>query len=368
MDSKAFVQLALETLTCSQKELAARLEVSPTQISKWKNGEHMSSEMEHKFRVIINIGDKSPEFVLLAGSLEAAEKWERLIHFLAQEADEEAETGYDTGPLSDDLGLLCPFTFDTLKRMGVDLPKTFPAELDIDYEEYSDDLWDLIHENPYSSLICKIYKSFTNVFGFYAAYILELDCDDELGLLETEAENIEPCLLDLAASKIDEEEVKGIATEFRSFRNRVKKDYGKWLNIVKGRAMRNGVPLRAELLDMVYKSHEELGEEAEQESLGFNATRLHPDIYMDELLRGMRIIHQVLPAIMKKLGIGEDEFQLDASVLQIDYSRSVAGSPLILFTCLLGYHWREKHDNGGERQLSPPTRQAPFSSSRLQKP
>ncbi|MDR2209543.1 MAG: hypothetical protein LBE22_11295, partial [Azoarcus sp.] len=75
-------------------------------------------------------------------------------------------------------------------------------------------------------------------------------------------------------------------------------------------------PLGAELLNMVYDSPEELGLEAERESLGFNQGRLHPDIYMDELLTGMRVIHQVLPAILKKLGI-EDEFQLDSSELRL---------------------------------------------------
>jgi ribosome-binding protein aMBF1 (putative translation factor) len=40
------IELALGTLGCSQKELALKLKVSPTQISKWKNGEYMSSEME----------------------------------------------------------------------------------------------------------------------------------------------------------------------------------------------------------------------------------------------------------------------------------------------------------------------------------
>jgi hypothetical protein len=67
---------------------------------------------------------------------------------------------------------------------------------------------------------------------------------------------------------------------------------------------------------MVYESDEALGHEAERESLGFNSSRLHPDIYMDELLRGMRVIHQVLPAIMKKLGM--EDFKLDESELRIN--------------------------------------------------
>jgi hypothetical protein len=41
----------------------------------------MSQEMEDKIRAMINIGDKQPTFVLLAGSVEAANKWEKLIHF-----------------------------------------------------------------------------------------------------------------------------------------------------------------------------------------------------------------------------------------------------------------------------------------------
>jgi transcriptional regulator with XRE-family HTH domain len=81
MGSEALVQLALETLSCSQKDLALRLGVSPTQISKWKNGEYMSQEMEDKIRAMINIGDKQPMFVLLAGSVEVANKWEKLNPF-----------------------------------------------------------------------------------------------------------------------------------------------------------------------------------------------------------------------------------------------------------------------------------------------
>jgi len=67
---------------------------------------------------------------------------------------------------------------------------------------------------------------------------------------------------------------------------------------------------------MVSETDDALGHEAEAESLGLNSSRLHPDIYMDELLRGMSVIHQVLPAIMKKLDI-YDEFKLNVSELRV---------------------------------------------------
>lgn len=312
----ALVELALKTLSCSQKELALRLGVSPTQISKWKSGEHMSDEMEEKIRAIVNIGDKDPRFVVWAGSLEDANKWEKLIRLLADLALVGDETGYDTYPLKDEEELLCWHTFYVLREMGVEIPRKFPQELDLDYDSVDDDeIGDLLEENCYSNLIDRIYKSLTNVYGFYAAYISELMDDEKLELIDTPACNVESCLMELAACKI--EVGQELAPRFRDFKRRVMKEYEEWITVVKDKAFRAGIPLRAELLGIIYDSDEGLGNEAERESLGFNSSRVHPDIYMNELLCGMRVIHQVLPAIMKKLGIDEEQFQLDESELQV---------------------------------------------------
>jgi len=324
-DSEALVQLALNRLSCSQKELAAHLGVSPTQISQWKKGERMSRDMEERLRNIAEIGDGQPLFVLWAGSLEDAIKWERLIHHLAESALFDAETGYDTDPLNDEMGLLCWETFNVLREMGVAIPPKFPKELDVDYDakfggddaqslEEEDALSSILNKNPYSSAISKIYHSLNDVYGFYAAYVSDLMNDDDLEIAETGAENIEPCLMPLAATKIDVD--PSLATAFREFKYKVTEDFAMWLNIVKEKASRAGVPLRAELLNMVHGSHDEIGHEAEAESLGLNSARLHLDIYMNELLCGMRAIHQVLPKITKKLGI-KKAFTLDTSEFYI---------------------------------------------------
>ncbi|MCZ7861090.1 hypothetical protein O9X98_06690 [Agrobacterium salinitolerans] len=271
----------------------------------------MSFDTRKTLCSLTGIGERIPTFVLLAGSLQNAEKWEALIEFIRDEALEYAETGYDTEPLRGDFDLLCYSTFEVLKNMGVTIPAEFPKELETGDGNYGDDdtLSDIVlNQNPFSSLILKIYKSLNDVYGFYAAYVSRLEFDDELGLMETPAENMYSSLIDLAAAKVQVD--RRVATRFGKFQRETEDDFEEWLNVVKERAVRAGVPLRAELMDLVHFSHEALGEEAERESFGYSSSRPHPDIYMNELLCGMRDIRRVLPAILKKLGI-EDEMNLE---------------------------------------------------------
>lgn len=319
MNAAALISLALDALNCNQKELAARLNVSPAQISKWKKDEYMSMDMQDKLREISGIGNRIPEFVLMAGSLDDAMKWETLLSHLADLAVSAAETGFHTYRLEDagEADFLYWDTLNVLSDMGVEIPKPFPIELDFDYEYgLSDDEIETAYErltaNPYASLISDIYASYTDVYGFYEAYVAELI--DELELFDTPACEIEPNLLALAAAKL--EDVPALASKFRKFQLQTQELYKEALMFVKEKAFRAGMPLRAELLKLIHEDHDSLGQEAEAESFGFNDSRLHPDIYMNELLVGMRIIHQVLPAILKKLGIDE-EFQLDTSALNL---------------------------------------------------
>lgn len=316
MSAKAWVQLALKGLGCSQKELALRLGVSPGQISKWKSDEHMSFDMEAKFRELTGITDHFPDFVLAAGTIEEAGKWEKLILHIAELAQELGETGYITAPLDDEPDLLCWKTFSTLESMGVSIPDFFPIELNsIINTPYYDEIYENI-DNFHYKLILEIFKSLNDVYGFYAAYISELVNDDDgdsSEIWETGAE-IEACLMDLAATKIEID--SGRAPNFGRFKYDTVRMYEKWIKTVQAAALRSGRPLRAELFDLIDQDHDALGSDAEAESLGFNKSRLHPDVYMNELLVGMRAIHQVLPAIIAKLGISEDELNFDTTQLR----------------------------------------------------
>ena len=68
--------------------------------------------------------------------------------------------------------------------------------------------------------------------------------------METAAENIEPCLVELAATKVDIDD--DFAPGFGAFRAKIRADYEKSVGIVKDKAFQAGVPLRAELMNLVY--------------------------------------------------------------------------------------------------------------------
>ena len=317
--SQSFIQLALFKDICTQKELALKLRVSPTQISKWKSGDSMSSEMEDRLRELTGIGGRDPDVVWGTGGIEQADKWASLIVYLAESAVEDSETGYQTPTLTDDAGILIWVTLWSLKGMGVDIPKEFPAEMLPPHHDDEDYQWkfDAFFEVPLIAKINAAFLALNDIEGFCLAYIYglfdgagvdDIECWEEPSILDSR-------LVELAFAKSGE--ASELSPDFDEWSYNVIKDVKGHVDSIKKLAMHHNIPLKAELSDLIFSDSGSLGMNAEGEAMGFNDERLHPDIYMNEILQSHRLLHQVLPAIIKKLGITPEELKIDKSKLKL---------------------------------------------------
>ena len=197
--------------------------------------------------------------------------------------------------------------------MGVDIPKEFPAEMLPPHHDDEDYQWkfDAFFEVPLIAKINAAFLALNDIEGFCCAYIYdlfhgvgvdELECWEEISELSSR-------LMEFAFAKSGKQ--SKLSPDFPEWSYGVIKDVRKHVDSIKKLAMHHHIPLKAELSDLIFSSSDSLGVEAEGEALGFNDTRLHPDIYMDEILRSLRLMHQVLPAICTKLGITSEELKID---------------------------------------------------------
>ena len=323
--SANYVELALKTLNCNQSQLAKNLGVSTTQISKWKNhNEHMSSDFDTKFRELCEIGETfNPGFVLAVGSLENAIKWEKSFKHIANLSNENSETGYNCDPLQDfDEFRILDSTHEALNILGMTLPKEFPIELDIDHDiedmlDENGENYDLKYEKFFNNIhiktISDIYDSFVNIRAFYDVYIYPIITFNN-SMEEIYSEQIfeiEDDIFNLAVSKIELETV--LTSDFNQFKYKISNKFLNFINDLKKKAFEEKIPLQVELMDLLDLDHEEISEVVEHNALGFNKREIHPDIYINELLVGMRTIHLILPEILKKLDI---DFKLDTEKLR----------------------------------------------------
>lgn len=310
MASANLILLALRSRACSQKELAGELGVSAAQVSKWKSGEYMSLEMQRKLKVIAEIGDRDPDVVYWTGCNEQADKWYGLIKHLASEASTHSDCSYVPYPLLEDEEFMVWKVLHSLTAAGMSIPEQFPQEIDFDYncdyEGNIDRFEVLYYGNAYSSLIYRALKALAQLFDFYRAYVRNIIDNDRLKLFDSPACNIEPGLFDMAVVKTVKDD-SSLLLNIKQFRSETLTNYRDWFELVKHRAIEHSIPLKAELMDFINDEPELLAHKAEAEALGFNSGRLHPDIYMNEILESQRVIRRVLPVICQKLGICDDQ-------------------------------------------------------------
>lgn len=289
-NSKALVNFALRSLNCNQKDLAEKLEVSAGQISKWKkHGEYMSTEIEDKLRRICKIGEIPEDLLEKFGSIETAATWHRLCSYLAKFSLETTEWSYECHILEDfDHWNVSSDMYDLLNELGVMFPAKIPR-----IEDESD-----IFEDPFVKIICMIFESLICLSDFFTCFFHDLVSEENIydDMMELEA-----CLIYLAACKANLN--PSLTPNINAFKFEWLRWHHRKIDDIKCKAIQSAKPLREELKKMITDPVEHLSADTEKEVMGLNIDKVHPDIYMNELLIGMRTANKILPTLLEKLDI-----------------------------------------------------------------
>lgn len=318
----AFVTLAILKLGCDQKELAKKLGVSQTQITKWKKGEHISVHMRAKFRKLLNINDSDPVLILAFGSEENLAKWNLINRYILDELDENSETGYTTAQGSafvDGDGF--DYSLLALVEAGASFPKEFPeelvkvVELIDELDEYEDeDEWatacefidNVFEKSPSVGLFYDFWRSFIDVYGFYAAYLSPLaDPANALYDLHEQVFEFEDELFELALIKGFSSSFDGLPL-YQEFKDNNYETIVKKVKKINELARQGGVFEKVDYLKILTADGDELAHSAEREALGFNETPMPLELKL-EILKETKKTQAILYVICRKLGITEEE-------------------------------------------------------------
>ena len=322
-ESKLLINIALTNLQVNQTSLAQMLGVSAGQVSRWKNhNDYMSLQMSENIKRLCNMQEIPTTLVIIAGSIENAHLWHRAISTCAEHAVEASESGY-----GGDLALGHPLydieesVSDTLYALGVtisqkmtnNVSKLFAGKTSAFDIGEDPEAWETFLSHPIVGLVFEILCNVVDIMAFHDEFISSLtsfsdETTEDLDDLERE---LRGAYTHLAAIKSSLDPI--VAVNAAPFQKEWLTFFAQKLKDVKTAAIALNLPLKVELMDLVTKDTGTLSDTITFEALGVKAN-IHPDVYMNELLVGMRVIHQVLPAILEKLGLLGD-FELDEAAI-----------------------------------------------------
>ncbi|MFA0056384.1 hypothetical protein [Vibrio echinoideorum] len=282
--------------------LASKLNVDESQIHEWLKTPLPIGIIDSLENIVL--GDKylSPHLILSLGGLEQMEQWQTLINALINDALHRYLSDIPVVFMPENTDFLCERTLEALINIGMELPREYPKDLQLNN---IDDLESMINANIYAHTLSLVFDAMVNIQCYYDTFFDAISEHPDHPF--EEALCWEHILVDLAVyHALDDQK---IYPGLQAFQNETMMNTHQYINALKSHAYQHRLPLRAELLHLLNKDHEELYDDSEAEIMGLFPPQIHPDIYVSEIIESQRLIHQVLPGICRKLEMSEEEIK-----------------------------------------------------------
>lgn len=292
----------------SLTKLALELGIDEQQLKDWLNTsqpdlpETISDALE---TLVLGNEYTSPSLLLAVGGVKEMGHWQNLIDALSSDALHRYLFDAPSTGITQDRYLLCERLLKALMHIGMKLPTEFPKSFLLKDSDSFDELEHLIDHDPYVVTLSLVLDAMVSMQSYYVAFFDELHNDSEYPFeysVEWEA-----ILVDLAVYQALKDDP--LYPTLGQFQQKTIANTHAYIEALKSHAHRHRLALRAELLHLVTKDHEGLYDYTEAEMMGLFPPRIHPDIYVNEMIESQRLLHKVLPALCLKCGMTEEELR-----------------------------------------------------------
>lgn len=191
------IEYIIKNKKIKQNVIAKKLGVTTGQISKWKQGEYISSERRLELNKLAGLFSDNPDWVDISKTKRNAESWFKYINQLSDNANIEIAEFQDNQEIS------IPPLFICLSQLGVEIPK---KAISVDDLEWSN----------FHNLITKLLEALIVIFQWNLRHFSELSKFDDI--LET-LQEINSKSLNIAVINLSDTDRAGIKINETLFNN-----------------------------------------------------------------------------------------------------------------------------------------------------
>lgn len=279
---KNIIQYILDNTKLKQKDIAAKLNVSTTQISKWKNGEYISFDKKEELEKLAGIVEYNIEWTKVVKTQENSNLWVEYLEKITEYCDYDVDVDKEIT-----INLL-----QSIVEFGIYLPSKPPKE---DIESKIDD--DSI--SKYFYLLKYAIENYSQISYWCDIFIKDYEKDD---LLETMLEIHDYAFL-LAIINIDEnylQKFKYNKTKFNTTKEQTKRELKQSIDAYCKEILKAGLPIITDYFDMLKRDPQWLEDEAMLHSNNYCVDKYF-DYNSRRIYDSLHIINENLLTLLKMI-------------------------------------------------------------------